>query len=238
MFVMTRLSKLFTEFFESEKAGALYLLSVLFFPLVIQQQYRWWLYSILEYTYRQSFYYPLDQRRADGNLFPAHRPFQKKEIYIGELSEIKNALPRLAAASGRCIGSYRHLPVVQLWLCCSKRRHLLWQQILLLRSVFFHYWANGCRLRQNIPLTLAVIGWPVCHHRDRCVLHNINFILFTGIAIGIFVAMLIMNRLKIRNLIPYLLGGVAMWYCMFTFRYPCYHRRSAHCFRHSFRQRQ
>src|SRR5688572_3581008 len=34
------------------------------------------------------------------------------------------------------------------------------------------------------------------------------------IALGIFVLLLVFNRLKIRNLIPYLIGGVAMWYFM------------------------
>jgi len=34
------------------------------------------------------------------------------------------------------------------------------------------------------------------------------------IALGIFGFLLILNRLKIHNLIPYLIGGVAMWYFM------------------------
>jgi NhaA family Na+:H+ antiporter len=34
------------------------------------------------------------------------------------------------------------------------------------------------------------------------------------IAFSIFTGLLIMNRLKVRNLIPYLVGGVAMWYFM------------------------
>ena len=34
------------------------------------------------------------------------------------------------------------------------------------------------------------------------------------IALGIFALLLVFNRLKIRNLIPYLIGGVAMWYFM------------------------
>jgi Na+:H+ antiporter, NhaA family len=34
------------------------------------------------------------------------------------------------------------------------------------------------------------------------------------IALGIFVSLLILNRLKIHNLIPYIIGGVAMWYFM------------------------
>jgi len=34
------------------------------------------------------------------------------------------------------------------------------------------------------------------------------------IASGIFVLLLILNRLKIHNLIPYLIGGVVMWYFM------------------------
>jgi NhaA family Na+:H+ antiporter len=34
------------------------------------------------------------------------------------------------------------------------------------------------------------------------------------VALGIFAVLLIFNRLKVRNLIPYLLGGIAMWYFM------------------------
>jgi NhaA family Na+:H+ antiporter len=34
------------------------------------------------------------------------------------------------------------------------------------------------------------------------------------IALGIFAVLLIFNRLKVRNLIPFLVGGVAMWYFM------------------------
>ncbi|MEX2233327.1 MAG: Na+/H+ antiporter NhaA [Cyclobacteriaceae bacterium] len=35
-----------------------------------------------------------------------------------------------------------------------------------------------------------------------------------SIAIGIFVALLILNRLRVHNLIPYLLAGIVMWYFM------------------------
>jgi len=34
------------------------------------------------------------------------------------------------------------------------------------------------------------------------------------IALGIFALLLIFNRLRIRNLIPFLIGGIAMWYFM------------------------
>jgi Na+:H+ antiporter, NhaA family len=34
------------------------------------------------------------------------------------------------------------------------------------------------------------------------------------IALGIFGLLLVFNRLKVRNLIPYLIGGVVMWYFM------------------------
>ncbi len=43
-----------------------------------------------------------------------------------------------------------------------------------------------------------------------------NDLIFTNlfIALGIFVILLIFNRMKVRNLIPYLIGGVVMWYFM------------------------
>jgi NhaA family Na+:H+ antiporter len=34
------------------------------------------------------------------------------------------------------------------------------------------------------------------------------------IALGIFVALLVLNRLKVFNLIPYIIGGILMWYFM------------------------
>lgn len=34
------------------------------------------------------------------------------------------------------------------------------------------------------------------------------------IALGVFAFLLVLNRLKVRNLIPYLIGGVVMWYFM------------------------
>src|SRR5678815_5155385 len=34
------------------------------------------------------------------------------------------------------------------------------------------------------------------------------------VALGIFALLLVFNRLKIKNLIPYLIGGIAMWYFM------------------------
>lgn len=34
------------------------------------------------------------------------------------------------------------------------------------------------------------------------------------IALGIFVSLLVLNRLRVRNLIPYLIGGAGMWYFM------------------------
>jgi NhaA family Na+:H+ antiporter len=35
-----------------------------------------------------------------------------------------------------------------------------------------------------------------------------------GIALSILGALFILNRMKIHNLIPYLIGGIAMWYFM------------------------
>ena len=34
------------------------------------------------------------------------------------------------------------------------------------------------------------------------------------LALGVFVLLLVMNKAKVKNIIPYLLGGVAMWYFM------------------------
>ena len=45
-------------------------------------------------------------------------------------------------------------------------------------------------------------------YTKELLLHNLFIVL------GVFGVLLIMNRLKVRNLIPYLIGGVVMWYFM------------------------
>lgn len=43
---------------------------------------------------------------------------------------------------------------------------------------------------------------------------HLSFLYLAG-AIGVFILLLILNKiLKVENLIPYLIGGVIMWYCM------------------------
>lgn len=76
-------------------------------------------------------------------------------------------------------------------------------------------------LGNKVPLSLKIFLTALAVIDDLGAIIIIALFYSSGIslfhlltALGIFAALLVMNRLRIRNLIPYLAGGVLMWYFM------------------------
>ncbi len=213
---MTRLSKLFTEFFESEKAGGIILIICTVFSLWLSNSSIGDGYIAFWNTHIGS--HSITHWINDGLMaifFLLIGLELEREIYIGELSELKNALlPVIAALGGVLVPAGIYL----LFNYGSAAQS--GAGIPMATDIAF---AIGIRslLGKKVPASLKIFLTALAVIDDLCAIiviavfytTSISFF-YLGIAIGIFVAMLIMNRLKIRNLIPYLLGGVAMWYCM------------------------
>lgn len=213
---MTRLSKLFTEFFESEKAGGIILIICTVFSLWLSNSSIGDGYIAFWNTHIGS--HSITHWINDGLMaifFLLIGLELEREIYIGELSELKNALlPVIAALGGVLVPAGIYL----LFNYGSAAQS--GAGIPMATDIAFAIGILSL-LGKKVPASLKIFLTALAVIDDLCAIiviavfytTSISFF-YLGIAIGIFVAMLIMNRLKIRNLIPYLLGGVAMWYCM------------------------
>ncbi len=139
----------------------------------------------------------------------------EREIYIGELSNIKDALLPIFGALGGMI-----IPAgIYLWLNFGTTTQS-GAGIPMATDIAFALGILSL-LGKKVPTSLKVFLTALAVIDDLGAIMVIAIFytkaiiwlnLFT--AMGIFVFLIILNRLKIRNLIPYLIGGVVMWYFM------------------------
>ena len=209
-------TKLFKDFFESEKAGGLILIGCTLISLVLANS----IFSsgYLHFWHTDIAGQPIEYWINDGLMvifFLLIGLELEREVYLGELSNIKNALlPIFGAIGGMLIPAGLYL--------------------------FFNYGTNtqsgaGIPMATDIAFALGILS--LLGNRvptslkifltALAVIDDLGAILVIAlfytktlfwnnllIALGIFVVLLIFNRLKVRNLIPYLIGGVVMWYFM------------------------
>lgn len=209
-------TKLFKDFFESEKAGGLILMACTLISLVLANS----IFSsgYLHFWHTNFAGQPIEYWINDGLMvifFLLIGLELEREVYLGELSNIKNALlPIFGAIGGMLIPAGLYL--------------------------FFNFGTNtqsgaGIPMATDIAFALGILS--LLGNRvptslkifltALAVIDDLGAILVIAIfytktlfwnnllmALGIFVVLLIFNRLKVRNLIPYLIGGVVMWYFM------------------------
>lgn len=209
-------TKLFKDFFESEKAGGLILVACTVVSLLIAN-------SALGESYHHFWQLKLaglsiEHWVNDGLMavfFLLIGLELERELYKGELSNIKDALLPIFGALGGLL-----LPAGIYLLFNFGSASQSGAGIPMATDIAF---ALGilALLGNKVPVSLKVFLTALAVIDDLCAILVIAIfytktLLWTNlfIALGIFTALLIMNRMKVRNLIPYLLGGVAMWYFM------------------------
>ena len=139
----------------------------------------------------------------------------EREVYQGELSNIKNALlPIFAAIGGMLVpaGIYLYFNYGTSTQAGAG--------IPMATDIAFALGILSL-LGNRVPTSLKIFLTALAVIDDLgailvIALFYTKTIFWTNlsIAMGIFVVLLILNRLKVRNLIPYLTLGVAMWYFM------------------------
>lgn len=211
-----KLTVLFQNFFKSKKAGGLILVFVTALSLLLAN-------SVVGPAYQNLWHY-----RAGGHtivhlindglmtvFFLLIGLELEREFYIGELSEVKNAvLPVFGALGGMVVPA----------------------------AIFLAFnFDTGTRAGAGIPTAtdiafalgiLSLLGSRVpgplkVFLAALAVIDDLGAIIIIaifytssvslinlGIALAIFGALGILNRLKVHYLLPYLLGGIAMWYFM------------------------
>lgn len=139
----------------------------------------------------------------------------EREIYAGELSDIKSAtLPIFAALGGMLVPAGIYL------LLNYGTPTQSGAGIPMATDIAFALAALSL-LGSRVPASLKVFLTALAVIDDLGAIliiaifysKGLSF-LNLGIALGIFLALGLLNRLKVRNIMPYLVGGIAMWYFM------------------------
>lgn len=209
-------SKLFKDFFESEKSAGLVLIGCTILSLTLAN-------SSFSTNYLDFFHMQIAGHSAthwinDGLMtifFLLIGLELEREIYKGELSNLKSALlPILGALGGMLI------PAGLFLLFNFGTTTQSGAGIPMATDIAFALGILSL-LGKRVPTSLKIFLTALAVIDDLGAIIVIaifytNDLIFTNlfIALGIFVILLIFNRMKVRNLIPYLIGGVVMWYFM------------------------
>ncbi|MEJ7644930.1 MAG: Na+/H+ antiporter NhaA [Chryseolinea sp.] len=209
-------TKLFNEFFHSEKSGGIVLIvctiaSLLLSNSGLQSAYLGiWDFSIADHNVAHWI--------DDGLMaifFLLVGLELEREVYIGELSTPRKAMLPLMAALGGMV-----LPALLHFLFNKGTITQPGAGIPMATDIAFAL-AVLSLLGNRIPISLKIFLTALAVIDDLGAILVIA-IFYTSsidwynlaISLGTFGLLLVLNRLKIMNLIPYLIGGVVMWYFM------------------------
>ena len=211
-----KITKLYKGFFESEKAGGLILIVCTILSLILANSN-----FSAEYHY---FWQTQFAGRSIGlwvneglmTIFFLLIGLElERQIYKGELSNFKDALLPIFGGFGGML-----VPVGIFLLFNYETEAQSGAGIPMATDIAF---ALGILSllgnRVSISLKIFLTALAVIDDLGAILIIAIFYsktLLWTNlfIALGIFALLLLFNRLKVRNLIPYIIGGIAMWYFM------------------------
>jgi len=211
-----KLTRLFNDFFNSEKSGGLILVFVTILSLGLANSP--WQTNYISFWHFDLGGHSIVHWINDGLMtifFLLIGLELEREIYHGELSDIKNAsLPIFGAIGGILI------PAGLFLLLNFGTDTQAGAGIPMATDIAFAIGILSL-LGNRVPTSLKIFLTAVAVIDDLGAIIIIAIFYTTSIAfvnlfiaLGIFGFLLILNRLKVHNLIPYLIGGVAMWYFM------------------------
>lgn len=211
-----RLTRLFNEFFDSEKAGGLILVFVTILSLVLANSA--WQTDYINFWRFDLGGHSIAHWINDGLMtifFLLIGLELEREIYNGELSDIKNAsLPIFGAIGGMLV------PAGLFLLLNFGTDTQAGAGIPMATDIAFAIGILSL-LGSRVPASLKIFLTALAIIDDLGAIIIIAIFYTTSIAfVNLFIALIIfgfllaLNRLKVRNLIPYLIGGVFMWYFM------------------------
>lgn len=209
-------TRLFREFFRNEKAGGLLLIACTVASLLLANSgnsagyVAFWEMPLGTHT--------LTEWINDGLMaifFLMIGLELEREIYQGELSSVREAaLPGIAALGGMVVPAGIYLLFNRGTPAASGAGIPMATDIAFALAVLS---LPGKRVPAALKVFLtalaviddlgAILVIALFYSKGLSLLH-------LGIAGGLFAALLVLNRLKVHNLLPYLVGGVAMWYFM------------------------
>lgn len=217
-------SNLFNEFFESEKTAGLVLILCTIISIIIANSifggpYVHFWHQKLNLSFGAiQLNYSIQHWINDGMMtifFLLVGLEIEREIYAGELSSIKNAsLPVFAALGGMII------PALIYFVLNFNQHTRAGVGIPMATDIAFALGVLSL-IGKKIPVELKIFltAFAIIDDLGAIIIIALFYskgisVLFLISALCLFVLLLIMNRLKIYKLSPYLIIGVIMWYCL------------------------
>lgn len=209
-------TQLYKDFFESEKASGLVLITFTLISLLITNSDFGAAYTHLWETNFAG--HSIEHWINDGLMtifFLLIGLELEREIYKGELSQIKDALLPIFGALGGMI-----VPAALFLLFNFGTNTQSGAGIPMATDIAFALGILSL-LGNRVPTSLKVFltALAVIDDLGAIIIIAVFYtktLLWSNllIALGIFIILLTLNRIKIHSLIPYLVGGVFMWYFM------------------------
>lgn len=217
-------TKLFREFFNSEKSGGIILILATVVSLLMANLFYGQDYT--DFWHRKAGFslgslelnLSLEHWINDGLMtvfFLLIGLEIERELYAGELSSIKNAaLPVFAAIGGMAVPALIHfslnagtatengfgIPMATDIAFALGILSLAGKSVPLALKIFL----TALAIIDDLGAILVI---AVFYTQEL----NTTYLF---IALGIFAGLMVLNRLRVYNLLPYLAGGIIMWYCM------------------------
>ncbi len=210
------ITQLYREFYRSEKSGGLLLILCTIISLVIAN-------TNLQASYINFWHSGIGEMRIeqwinDGLMavfFLLIGLELEREIYVGELSEIRNAILPVSAAIGGMV-----VPAGIFLLFNFGTGTQSGVGIPTATDIAFSLGILSL-LGKKVPISLKIFLTALAVVDDLGAIIIIA-LFYTGtlmwtnllISLMIFFGLLVIKRFRVNNLIPYILGGIAMWYFM------------------------
>ena len=207
------LTKLFSDFFKSERAGALVLLACAVFSLIVTNLYP----PYNTFWHQVAGGHSVAEWINDGLMaifFLMIGLELEREVYAGELSTLKNAvLPVIAAAGGMVVPAL-------IYIGLNEPQNFRGFGIPMATDIAFAIGILSL-LGSRVPASLKIFLTALAVIDDLGAIiviavfytSTINF-LYLAIAFCILGILFVLNRLKVYVLWFYLVGGIFLWYCM------------------------
>lgn len=218
-----KFTSLFKGFFDSEKVAGLLLVICTVISLLIANSfygegYIHFLHQSIDLSFANlSLNYAVEHWVNDGLMaifFLMVGLEVERELYTGELADFKKAvLPLAAAIGGICVPSVIHFilnrgSATQPGFAIPMATDIAFALGILALA------GNKVPTAVKVFLTALAIIDDVGAILVIAIFYT-KTVLFTYllIALGIFLGMFVLNRLRVKNLFFYILPGIAMWYC-------------------------
>jgi Na+:H+ antiporter, NhaA family len=216
---------LFQQFFNSEKAGGLILIACTIISLLIANSSfgpgftHFWHSNANLHVGQLNIPFNIEEWINDGLMtifFLLVGLEIERELYIGELSSVKNAaLPILAAVGGMVVPALIHL------LLNHGKPEQAGIGIPMATDIAFSLGVLSL-IGKKIPLSLKIFLTALAIIDDLgaviiiAIFYTQTFSFFyLSLGLGLFLILLLLNRMKVFTLWAYLLPGILLWYFLY-----------------------